>query len=88
MEARGVTVEAAGPVVAGRGHHHLLVNMDPMEAGEEIPFTRRHIHLSHGQSEIELKLQPGTYKLTAQFADGAHKSLGPKFAHTITVTVQ
>ena len=36
----------------------------------------------------EVKLAPGTYKLTAQFANGAHQSYGAAMSRTITVTVK
>ena len=88
LDVKGLKLAPAGEAQAGSGHHHLLVNQEPVAAGEEIPFTRRHIHLNKGQSEIELTLPPGTYKLTAQAGDGTHKSLGPAYSQTITVTVK
>jgi hypothetical protein len=88
FEVRGMKLAPAGDEAPGTGHHHLLINGDALAKGEEIPFTRRFLHLSKGQSEVEVTLPAGTYKLTAQFGDGSHKSLGPDFAHTITVTVK
>jgi len=88
LDVKGMTNAAAGDIKPGTGHHHVLINSDGFAKGEEIPFTRRNLHLNQGQSEIQVTLAPGTYKLTAQFADGAHKSLGPEFARTINVTVK
>ena len=88
LDVKGLTAAPAGDVKPGTGHHHVLINSDGYAKGEEIPFTRRNLHMNQGQSEIQITLVPGTYKLTAQFADGAHKSLGPEFARTITVTVK
>jgi len=88
LDVKGQTAAPAGDVKPGTGHHHVLINSDGYAKGEDIPFTRRNLHLNQGQSEIQLTLAPGTYKLTAQFADGAHKSLGPEFSRTITVTVK
>lgn len=88
LSVSGLTVAPAGDKAPGSGHHHVLINHDPVDSGEEIPFTRRHIHLSNGQTEIQLKLQPGSYKLTAQFGSGDHKSLGAKVSRTISVTVK
>lgn len=88
LEVKGLRLAPAGEAQAGSGHHHVLVNQEPVAAGEEIPFTRRHIHLSKGQNEIEITLPPGTYKLTAQAGDGTHKSLGPTYSQSITVTVK
>ena len=83
-----LTVAAAGDKTPNSGHHHILVNQDPIDAGEDIPFTRRHIHLSKGQTEIEIKLPAGSYRLTAQFGDGSHKSMGARLSRTISVTVK
>jgi hypothetical protein len=88
FDVRGVKVAPAGDETPNTGHHHLLINGDPIPKGEDIPFTRRNLHLSKAQTEIEVTLQPGTYKLTAQFGDSSHKSMGPDFAHTITVKVR
>jgi len=88
LDVKGQTVAPAGDLKPGTGHHHVLINSEGYAKGEEIPFTRRNLHLNQGQSEIQVTLAPGTYKLTAQFGDGTHKSLGPEFARTITVTVQ
>lgn len=88
LAVAGLTVAAAGEKAPNTGHHHILVNQDPIAAGEDIPFTRRHIHLSKGQSEIEITLPAGNYKLTAQFGDGSHKSLGAKLSRTISITVK
>jgi hypothetical protein len=70
------------------GHHHLLVNLDSLPAGQGIPFTDQHIHFGKGQTEAEVKLPPGRYKLTMQFANGAHVSYGQRLSQTIMVTVR
>ncbi|MES2717867.1 MAG: DUF4399 domain-containing protein [Pseudomonadota bacterium] len=85
---QGLAVAPAGDVVAHSGHHHLLINVGPLAAGESVPFTDRHLHFGKGQTETEVSLPPGTYKLTAQFANGAHQSYGPGLSRTITVTVK
>lgn len=85
---KGLAVAAAGDVVANSGHHHLLINLDAKPAGESIPFDARHVHFGRGQTEGEIDLPPGRYKITAQFANGAHQSYGKALSQTITVTVQ
>ena len=85
---QGMTVAPAGDIVAGTGHHHLLINQTAIPPGEVVPVTPQHIHYGKGQTEAEVKLTPGTYKLTAQFANGAHQSYGSALSHTITVTVK
>lgn len=86
---KGMEVQpAAAGQNAGKGHHHVLVNLMSKPAGEIIPFDAQHIHFGAGQTEAELKLAPGQYKLTMQFADGFHLSYGKDFAATIEVTVK
>jgi hypothetical protein len=85
---KGMEVAPAGDVLKDSGHHHLLINLDSMPAGESIPFTDKHIHFGRGQTEAEVKLAPGSYTLTAQFANGAHQSYGKAMSHSIKVTVK
>ena len=85
---KGMAVAPAGDIVANSGHHHLLINLDAIAPGESIPFTEKHMHFGKGQTEAEVKLAPGVYKLTAQFANGAHQSYGKAMSNSITVTVK
>ena len=85
---QGLTVEPAGDVKANSGHHHLLINLDALPAGESVPFSDRHLHFGKGQTEAEVTLPPGSYQLTAQFANGAHQSYGKALSQTIRITVQ
>lgn len=85
---KGMAVAPAGDVVAASGHHHLLINLAPIKAGEAVPFSPVHLHFGKGQTEADVTLAPGIYKLTAQFANGAHESYGPTMSNTITVTVK
>ncbi len=85
---KGMTVEPAGEIKANSGHHHLLINLGPMNAGEAIPVDSTHLHYGKAQTEAEVTLPPGKYKLTMQFANGAHVSYGPAMAATIEVTVR
>jgi hypothetical protein len=84
----GMEVKPAGDETPNSGHHHILVNMDSMAEGQTIPFSDKHIHFGKGQTETELKLAPGTYKLTMQFANKNHVSYGKDMSHTIRVTVK
>jgi hypothetical protein len=85
---QGMTVAPAGEAVANSGHHHLLIDTGPVSAGEVVPSDATHLHFGDGRTETEVSLSPGTHKLTAQFADGAHRSYGPAMSQTITVTVK
>jgi Domain of unknown function (DUF4399) len=85
---KGMDVAPAGDIVANSGHHHLLINQAPIAKGEAVPFSEQHLHFGKGQTEAEVTLKPGVYKLTAQFANGAHQSFGAAMSQTITVTVK
>lgn len=84
----GMDVKPAGTMDSNTGHHHLLINGDSLKVGESIPFDETHLHFGKGQTETEVTLPPGTYKLTMQFANGAHQSYGPGLSKSITVTVK
>ncbi|NDF03714.1 MAG: DUF4399 domain-containing protein [Betaproteobacteria bacterium] len=84
----GMTVKPAGDMTANTGHHHLLVNADNVPNGAVIPADEKHIHYGKGQTEAEVKLPPGKYKLTMQFANGAHQSYGPQLSKSIDVVVK
>jgi hypothetical protein len=84
----GMEVKPAGNMDNNTGHHHLLVNGDSLKVGESIPFDEKHLHFGKGQTETDVTLPPGTYKLTMQFANGAHQSYGPGLSKSITVTVK
>ena len=87
MGVEGMTIKPSGGVVAGTGHHHVLINKGPMRRGKVIPTDRVHVHFGKGQTEATLKLAPGEYTLTMQFADGLHRSYGKELAHTIQIKV-
>ncbi len=69
---KGMAVEPAGEIKANSGHHHLLINLGSIPAGETIPVDDTHLHFGKAQTEAEIKLPPGNYKLTMQFANGAY----------------
>ena len=85
---KGMEIKPAGAQLAGSGHHHLLINLDSVAPGPIIPADDVHIHLGKGQTETEVKLPPGTYKLTLQFADGLHSSYGKEMSRSLKVTVR
>jgi hypothetical protein len=84
----GMDVKPAGDMSANAGHHHLLINAESIKSGEVIPVDETHMHFGKGQTETELKLPPGKYKLTMQFGNGAHQSYGEGLSKTINVTVK
>jgi hypothetical protein len=84
----GMSVKPAGDMTANTGHHHLLINVAPIKAGEVIPVDDKHIHFGKGQTETELTLPPGNYTLTMQFANGLHQAYGPGMNKEIKITVK
>ena len=87
MGLEGMTIKPSGKVVKGTGHHHVLVNTGAMKKGRVIPTDKTHLHYGKGQTEASIKLAPGDYALTMQFADGLHRSYGPRLSATIRVKV-
>ena len=89
MGTEVMKIDTAGPVVAGSGHHHLMIDgPDSLAAGTVVAKDSVNIHFGKGQTEYELTLSPGKHKLTLQMADGLHRSYGGKLAATITVNVK
>jgi len=89
MGADGIKLDTAGAIVAGTGHHHLLIDAgDSIPAGQVVPKDATHLHFGKAQSSTEVTLAPGKHVLTLQFADGIHRSYGAQLATTITVTVK
>ncbi|MGF6756914.1 DUF4399 domain-containing protein [Paraburkholderia sp. GAS42] len=84
----GMKIAPAGTMTEGTGHHHLLIDGQPLTKGEVIPASDKSLHFGKGQTETELTLPPGDHTLTLQFGDGAHRSYGPAMSKTITVHVK
>jgi Domain of unknown function (DUF4399) len=89
MGVDGIRLDTAGVIVAGSGHHHLLIDAgDSIPAGQAVPKDATHLHFGKAQSSAEVTLTPGKHVLTLQYADGIHRSYGGVLAATITVTVK
>jgi hypothetical protein len=87
---KGLKVRPAGEAADEKtsGHHHLIIDGQPVAEGEVVPNDETHKHFGKGQKETEVTLQPGDHTLTLQFADGAHRSYGEKMSQTIHVHVK
>lgn len=79
---------ANGKIKDASGHYHILIGLDSTAAGLVVPKDSTHIHFGNAQTATELKLTPGKYKLTLQFADALHRSYGGKLASSVNVTVK
>jgi len=83
----GMTVQPAGVMDEGTGHHHLIVDSADIPKGTPIPMDAQHIHYGKGQTTADVELAPGEHTLTLQFADGMHVSYGPQWSSKVTITV-
>ena len=89
MGVKGMEVEPAGDMTENTGHHHLLIDEEPMAKGEVVPAgSPTHLHFGKGQTETTVTLEPGKHTLMLQFADGAHQSYGEPLRASITVNVE
>jgi len=90
----GMEIEPAGMVNTDKGHHHLLVDSDPITSGLMVPANETNVHYGKGQTSDSLQLSkfptltPGEHTLTLQFADGIHSSYGPQMSKTIKIIVK
>lgn len=90
MGVSGMEVEPAGAANTGFGHHHILINNEVgfLDPGVVVPADENNIHYGKGQTETELELAPGMYKLSLQFANGFHESYGEQMSASINITVE
>lgn len=87
MGAEKIEVKPAGQIEAGTGHHHIIIDAASDPEGTVVTKDEQHQHYGQGQTEATLNLTPGEHTLHLQFADGIHRSYGPKLESTIHVTV-
>jgi len=88
MQVEGMTVKPAGTMEEGTGHFHILINKEALAAGQPVVFDEFSKHYGKGQTEDTLDLKTGDYRITLQFADGAHLSYGSAWAQTISLKVK
>jgi len=88
MGVKGKTVEPAGALNAGKGHHHLIVDGSYIEKGQMVMKDSTHLHFGKGQTVDTLKLSPGQHTLTLQFADGTHMSYGKDWSSSVSIFVK
>ena len=82
-------VAPAGYDIAMTGHHHLLVNADlPEDLSLPIKADQNHIHFGLGQTEAEITLDKGAYRLRLLLGNYLHiPHSEPIFSEEIIVTV-
>ena len=82
-------VAPAGYDIAMTGHHHLLVNADlPEDLSLPIKADQNHIHFGLGQTEAEITLDKGAYRLRLLLGNYLHiPHSEPIFSEEIIVIV-
>ena len=88
MGVEGMEVKPAGEIQDGSGHHHIVIDADPVAQGTLVPADDQHKHFGKGQTETELTLPAGQHTLQLQFANGVHLSYGEQMRSSITITVE
>lgn len=68
----------------GVGHLHVIVDEGCIEPAYAIPFEDGYHHLSDGETETELELEPGEHDLCLQAGDGIHNA----YALTDEITIE
>ncbi|MEO5829700.1 MAG: DUF4399 domain-containing protein [Rhodanobacter sp.] len=87
---KGMGVAPAGVSKEHTGHHHLLVDVKELPAaGQPIPADANHIHFGGGQTQVTLKLAPGTHTLQLELGDQNHVPFEPALvSKKITIHVK
>lgn len=90
MEVHGLEVEPAkNGVNEGKGHHHLLVDVDlPGDLNAPIGKDDSHVHMGDGSTCKKLDLKPGKHTIRALFAKGNHVPYSPAVTDAVSVTVE
>ncbi|WP_052668121.1 DUF4399 domain-containing protein [Nitriliruptor alkaliphilus] len=92
LDAENVTLTEVGDPAAGEAHLHVTADIGCYETGDIIPGpsdedeAEGRFHLGDGSDSRSIELEPGTYELCVQLADGVHRAFGE--TETITVTVE
>ncbi len=87
MGTEGVSVESAGQVREGYGHHHIIIDADLPPLDRAIPSDANHRHFGKGQTEAVLDLEPGEHTLSLLFAKGDHIPYNAAITDTVKVNV-
>ena len=88
----GMGIAPAGVEREATGHHHLLIDLEQesMPAMDfPLPANDHVVHFGKGQTQTELKLEPGTHTLQLLLGDHMHVPHEPPvMSEKITITVE
>ena len=87
---KGMGVAPAGIEMENTGHHHVIVDRDAPSLTDYLPVgDPKVLHFGKGQTETEIKLEPGTHTLQLVFGDKDHRPhQAPVISEKITITVK
>ena len=90
LSTSGVSVEPAKMGVnEGKGHHHLLVDVDlPKDLTKPIGKDANHIHMGDGSTCKKLNLTAGKHTIRALFAKGNHVPYNPTLTTEVIFNVK
>ncbi|CAN5525496.1 hypothetical protein BH23CHL2_BH23CHL2_22950 [soil metagenome] len=71
LVAEHVTIEQAGEARDGAGYFTVIVDAPCIGPGEPVPIDDQHIHLTEGETSLDLSLFSGQHRLCLQLTDGA-----------------
>ena len=86
----GIELAPAGEVKDNSGHHHLLIDIDPLPPMDApLPSTQRIQHFGKAQNETTQEIPPGPHTLQLLFAGGNHVPHDPPvMSSKINITVK
>ncbi|MCH7501073.1 MAG: DUF4399 domain-containing protein [Nitrospinae bacterium] len=89
METKGYTVEPAkNGVNEGKGHHHLIVNVNLPDLNQPVPKDSNHIHMGDGSKCKKIELSSGMHTVQALFARGNHIPYDPAVTDSVVFFVK
>jgi hypothetical protein len=89
MVAWGVEVEPAKKGVnEGKGHHHIIVDVELPDLSKPVPKDANHIHMGDGSKCKAIKLSKGKHTIRTLFAKGNHMPYTPALSDTVVVQVK
>lgn len=89
LETKGYTAEPAkNGVNEGKGHHHLIVNVNLPDLSQPVPKDSNHIHMGDGSKCKKIELSSGMHTIQALFARGNHIPYDPAVTDSVVVFVK
>ena len=89
LKTKGYTVEPAkSGVNEGKGHHHLIVDVNLPDLSQPVPKDGTHIHMGDGSKCKTIELRSGMHTIQALFARGNHIPYDPAVTDSIVVFVK